>query len=42
MQELSNHDDLLYDGLAPARGIFLAFLASVVIWTLIAWACWWG
>jgi len=34
-------EDLHFDGLAPARGIFLAFLASVVIWTLIAWA-WWG
>jgi len=31
----------LYEDLAPARGIFLAFLASVVIWALIAWA-WWG
>lgn len=41
MPELSNHDDLLYDGLEPARGIFAALLASAVIWTLIAWA-WWG
>ena len=31
----------LYEDLAPARGILLGALASVVLWALIAWA-WWG
>lgn len=31
----------LYADLAPARGILLGALASVVLWALIAWA-WWG
>jgi len=41
MPRFNDPEDLHFDGLAPARGIFLAFLASIVIWTLIAWA-WWG